>query len=157
MLGIFGPPGMLPGFILLDCPLQIPPPDPPEGASDPGANESEVPAFIPRALGACGPRSEDDERVARIAQWRALVHIFNTECKVYLQIQNMDANASNNLLNNIFAGKASGTLARRASSWFIFIRWAQQHLDCKLVPITEPLMYAYVEDLRITGALATLA
>ena len=101
---------------------------------------------------------EEEAKLTQIARWRVVIAIFGNECSTGRQLADLEEEAAQDVLSNIFAGKAANTLNRRATSWTLFLRWHLRELGADFNGVlTEPLVYTYVETLRKQAAPATRA
>ena len=161
---IFGS-GRIPMALLpdpVDIPLPRAPPLPVVGQVK--RKEPEEPVEVaprgPAALRRPGvPRiNEEDEREAVLKVWLGIVRVILGECTVGKQMDDLDDIGAVEILKNVFALKATGTLSRRASAWTLAGKWASQLVGSpSFSPLSESLVYAYIEDLRVTGAPPTRA
>ena len=105
------------------------------------------------------PKHEDQERRTRLAQWRTIVLTMGASCGMYDQLAGANQEEQEQLVINTFAGKATATLARRASSMSLYMRWCHKELGSpgEGFPVSEAGVYMYVEYLRAMGAPATRA
>ena len=95
---------------------------------------------------------------AQIARWRVVIAIFGNECSTGRQLADMEEEAVQDVLSNIFADKAANTLSRRATSWTLFLKCHLREPGADFNGVlTEPLVYTYVETLRKQAAPATRA
>ena len=130
----------------------------------PSPPASEVPshtsaARLPFASGTPLPGpTEGDERRGRLLQWMPIIERAGDRSAVCAQLHKTDDEGALALLDNVFANKSTATLAKRASSIGLFIRWYEQKIghDARWPP-SEEGAYAYVEHLRAARAPPTRA
>ncbi|CAK0898636.1 unnamed protein product [Prorocentrum cordatum] len=105
------------------------------------------------------PASEHEEREMRLRQWEVIAKAAGPHCRLNRDAERLDPAAAAELLRNVFADKATSTLAKRGCSMALFLRWAGQALGGvqAAFPLTEQVVYDYVEYLRKDGAPATRA
>ena len=108
------------------------------------------------AAGDTDQGAEEEAKLTQIARWRVVIAIFGNECSTGRQLADLEEEAAQDVLSNIFADKAANTLNRRATSWTLFLRWHLRELGADFNGVlTEPLVYTYVETLRKQAAPAT--
>lgn len=74
------------------------------------------------------------------------------------QVHGMNFEDRRVVITNVFAGKATGTLAKRASSLGLYARWYREHIGLEVnFPPAEDVAYTYVEYLRLSRAPPTRA
>jgi hypothetical protein len=103
-----------------------------------------------------GPQTDDGVREFRLNQWRLLAATFEHKCVLGRQLAAADSKADQaTLVANCFAEKSTNTLARRASSITLFLKWMEVNGIDIADAMTEAGVYNYVEYLRAAGAPAT--
>ena len=103
-------------------------------------------------------RNEEDERTAVLKVWMGIVRVILGGSTVGQQLGDLTEEGAMEILRNVFALKATGTLARRATAWTLAGKWASQFVGSpSFSPLSEGLVYTYIEDLRVTGAPPTRA
>ena len=103
------------------------------------------------------PREECD-RDARIAQWLEIVEMAGSNCVVGRQTAALDVQGKTQVLENVLAGKATGTLVRRASSVGLFAKWYREYVEPNVkFPPGEATVFADLERLRTSRAPPTRA
>ena len=113
------------------------------------------PTEVKRRGEGTAPDDADSENHAKqLAKWTDIVMLMGEHSKFYRDLRPDETVAK--ALGILFAEKPAGTLAKRASSMNLYIKWA---MDCKTdaFPLTENTAYDYVRDLVTKGAPASTA
>ena len=101
---------------------------------------------------------EEEAKLTQMAWWRVVIAIFGNECSTGRQLADLEEEAAQDVLSNIFADKAANTLSRQATSWTLFLKCHLKELGADFNGVlTKPLVYTYVETLRKQAAPATRA
>ena len=100
----------------------------------------------------------DDERETRMDQWRRIALLVGKACALGRQLLESDTEADQReLMIDTMFGKATSTLAKRASSFSLFLAWRAANInsfDCTW-PVGEEAAYRYLAALARDGAPAT--
>ena len=98
-----------------------------------------------------GPgRADADERVYQINRWLSIIEVAKTTSKA----GRLGADFA--MCENLFAKKATGTLARRSGSIGLYIKWYRDTIGREVAfPPTENIVYAYLEHLRLSQSPAS--
>ncbi|CAK0823995.1 unnamed protein product [Prorocentrum cordatum] len=100
--------------------------------------------------------AEAEERELRLKQLLLVARTAGDHCRFNREAADAaDDLRVHELLVNTFAGKATSTLARRACSMSLYMRWTRDNFGSAAhgFPLSESKAYEYVEDLRATGFL----
>jgi hypothetical protein len=89
--------------------------------------------------------------------WRGLVGEMGDSCVLYRQLVACETDQlANRTFAAVFHGKPAGTLMKRASSMRMYVRWARA-ARLSPFPLTEEIVFRYVDDLGLEGAPPTRA
>ena len=105
----------------------------------------------------------DDARALVIQKWLAVLEVNLTAsssgaCIVKFQEDDDAEERLKELLDDIFATKATGTLRARCTALLLYVKWhIGQKSEVEAFPLKEDMAYKYVSHLRRTGAPATRA
>ena len=124
-----------------------------------GSADLQSPEVQKRKTTVGGNADEDEQRKAMLAEWRAIALGIGSEgSKVALDLEELGVDEGIELMANVMASKATSTLKVRASSIKLYLRWhSTSGAEYPTLPPKEETVYAYVEDMRKTGAPATRA
>ncbi|MCP4243255.1 MAG: hypothetical protein GY772_22085, partial [bacterium] len=93
-------------------------------------------------------------------RWRKIAEVVGKTCTLGRQLADLKSDAeAQDLLEDTFYGKSTNTLARRASSFSLLLRWRHRHMhefDLSW-PLSEAAVYEYVKSMCREGAPATRA
>ena len=96
---------------------------------------------------------EEKERRDKVKEhWLVIIRVMGKATPIF----NMVEEDGEEILDDVFAKKKTGTLEVRASALMLFIRWCQAK-GFQPFPVTEPLAYVYVDELRKNNAPPTRA
>ena len=132
---------------------------PDAGAADPPARTvEEAIAIAVGAARAAAGRPDDEARELRLRQWRVVAELLGAGCQLGRDLECTETELdAEELVRNVFAEKATNTLARRGSSMMLYLKWARVANPSLDEAFSETRIYAYVEELRRNGAPATKA
>ena len=100
--------------------------------------------------------NDHDDRQAKMVQWDRIVVLSGLRSAVGRQVKDTPEEERRATIENALADKATNTLARRASSIGLYVRWFEQNIGPEVeFPPAEGTVYAYVESLRHEQAPAT--
>ena len=97
-------------------------------------------------------QEEAEERRKAYDQWLVVISMFGSSNRVVRDLDQM----GEEMLDDLFAKKKTGTLKVRVSSVLLYARWCQSKA-MQPFPLTVKQVYWYVDDLRKSGAPATRA
>jgi hypothetical protein len=108
------------------------------------------------------PVGDDVLRCRAINKWRTIVEANLDCCAVGLQLKSMCILVGSDqqiiqVLQDVFANKATATLAKRANSMLDYVRWATEGQHIPRPTYHEEQAYAYICHLRDTSAPPTKA
>ena len=98
-------------------------------------------------------RVEEKERRDKARDhWLVIIRVMGKTTPIFDMIEQDGVE----ILDDVFARKKTGTLEVRTSALMLFIRWCQAK-GFQPFPVTEPLAYVYVDELRKNNAPPTRA
>ena len=105
-------------------------------------------------------RHHDEQRAQVLLQWSDLVLRFPTASVLGQQLlkstEDVDGNASFQIISDTLQSRATSTLKLRASSLALFFRWHENaYSGSDAIPFEEEKVYEYLCHLRTTGSSAT--
>ena len=84
------------------------------------------------------------QRAAAVAKWKTITAVSLTSFQFGLQMQ-LDNSDAGDVLDDIFAGKATSTLHARADTMIRFMAWCRKN-GHTAIPFSEPVVYAFVQE-----------
>ena len=84
------------------------------------------------------------QRAAAIAKWKTISAVSLTSFQFGLQMQ-LDNSDVGDVLDDIFAGKATSTLHARADTMLRFLAWCRKS-GHTAIPFSETVVYAFIQD-----------
>ena len=100
------------------------------------------------------PPPECEVRVGLLRLWAGVARVVGSGCQLGKHLSKVEpgSEAEVNMMENVFASKATNTLKRRVGAISRFLRWSQ----LKAIPMPELFgednVYGYVEELRASAA-----
>ena len=103
-------------------------------------------------------QQQEEERRAALGLWLTIARCAGASSVLWRQLEAVgpDSTQAEATLENTFRQKATGTLLRRGGSMAAFLRWAAGR-GAAAFPLTEEILYEYLEQLRMDRAPATKA
>ena len=98
-------------------------------------------------------RTEEKELREKVkSSWLVIIRVMGDHTPIYGMVEK----DGEEVLEDVFAKKKTGTLQMRASSLLLYVRWCQAK-GFDPFPLSEDLAYVYVDELRKNNAPATRA